>query len=79
MCLDVLSEEQIKEIQKGTLEEWGREIVEMGHRARQIIPMNTNVNDLTKEQKEEMFKLTSKAVLLGGYRLAYILNTIFAE
>ena len=78
-AIDVLSEEQIKEIQNGTLEEWGREIVEMGHLARQIIPQGSNVNELTKEQKEEMFKLTSKAVLLGGYRLAHILNTIFAE
>ncbi|MBR5808152.1 MAG: hypothetical protein IKY24_05970, partial [Alistipes sp.] len=78
-AIDVLSEEQIKEIQKGTLEEWGREIVEMGHLARQILPQGSNVNELTKEQKEEIFKLTSKAVLLGGYRLAHILNTIFAE
>ena len=77
--IDVLSEEEIKELQKGTLEQWGRDIAEMGHRARQIIPQGTNTAELTKEQKDEMFKLTSKAVLLGGYRLAHILNTIFAE
>ena len=34
---------------------------------------------LTKEQKKEIFEHTSKAVLIGGYRLAHILNTIFAE
>ena len=77
--IDVLSEEEIKEIQKGTLEDWGRDIAAMGLRAREIIPQGTNVAELTKEQKDEIFKLTSKAVLIGGYRLAHILNTIFAE
>lgn len=77
--IDVLSEAEIKELQKGTLEEWGKEIVEMGHHAREILPQDSNVAELTNQQKEDMFKLTSKAVLLGGYRLAYILNTIFAE
>ena len=77
--IDILSEEEIKDIQKGTLEEWGKDIVEMGHRAYEILPQGTNVANLTKEQKDEMFQLVSKAVLYGGYRLAYILNTIFAE
>lgn len=77
--IDVLSEAEIKEIQKGTLEEWTKDIIEMGHRAYEILPQGTNVAKLTKEQKEEMFKLTSKAVLIGGYRLAHIINTIFAE
>ena len=77
--IDVMSEEQIKEIQKGTLEDWGRDIAEMGHRAIEITPQGTNIATFTPEQKEDMFKLTSKAVLFGGYRLAYILNTIFAE
>ena len=77
--IDVLSGEEIKEIQKGTLEDWGKDIIEMGYRAREILPQGTNVADLTPEQKEEMFKLSSKAVLIGGYRLAYIINTIFAE
>ncbi len=78
-AIDTLSEEEIKAIQSGTLEDWSRDIIEMGHRARQIIPQGTNVAQLTKEQKEEVFKLTSKAVIIGGYRLAHVLNTIFAK
>ena len=77
--IDNLSEEEIKAIQSGTLEDWSRDIIEMGNRAYEIIPQGTNVAELTQEKKDEMLKLTSKAVLLGGYRLAYILNTIFAE
>ena len=77
--IDVLSEEEIKAIQKGTLEEWSLDIVEMGHRARQITPPGTDISQLTQEQKDEIFKLVSKATLYGGYRLAHILNTIFAE
>ncbi len=77
--IDNLSEEEIKQIQSGTLEDWSKDIIEMGHRAYEIIPQGTNIAELTKEKKEEMFELTSKAVLYGGYRLAYIINTIFAE
>lgn len=77
--IDTLSEEEIKAIQNGTLEEWSQDIIEMGHRAYEILPQGTNVAELTPKQKDEMFKHTSKAVLYGGYRLAHILNTIFAE
>ena len=78
-AIDTLSEEEIKAIQSGSLEEWSLDIIEMGHRAYEIIPQGTNVGKLTPAQKEEVFSLTSKAVLYGGYRLAHILNTIFAE
>lgn len=77
--IDTLSEDEIKAIQSGTLEEWSQDIIEMGHRAYEILPQGTNVAELTPKQKDEMFKHTSKAVLYGGYRLAHILNTIFAE
>jgi hypothetical protein len=77
--IDTLSEEEIKQIQSGTLEEWSNDIIEMGHRAYEILPQGTNVAELTKEKKAEMLELTSKAVLYGGYRLAHILNTIFAK
>jgi hypothetical protein len=79
VMMDVLSEEDIKAIQKGTLEEWSLDIVEMGHRARQITPPGTDISKLTQEQKDEIFNLVTKATLYGGYRLAHILNTIFAE
>lgn len=78
-AIDTLSEEEIKKIQSGTLEEWSKDIIEMGHRAYEIIPQGTNVGELTKEQKEEVFELTSKAVLYGGYRLAHVINSIFAK
>ncbi len=77
--IDTLSEEEIKQIQSGTLEEWSKDIIEMGHRAYEILPQGSNVSELTKEQKQEMFELTSKAVLYGGYRLAHIINSIFAK
>lgn len=77
--IDVLSEEEIKAIQSGTLEEWSQDIIEMGHQAYEILPQGTDISKMPQSQKEEMFKLVSKATLIGGYRLAHILNTIFAE
>ena len=77
--IDVILPHEVKQIQSGTLEEWSNDIIEMGHRAYEILPQGSNVSELTKEQKQEMFELTSKAVLYGGYRLAHILNTIFAK
>jgi hypothetical protein len=50
--IDTLSEEEIKQIQSGTLEEWSEDIIEMGHRAYEIIPQGTNIAELTKEKKE---------------------------
>jgi hypothetical protein len=77
--IDVLSEEEIKAIQAGTLEDWSQDMIEMAHRLYEITPQGTDVGALTKEQKKEVFDIASKGVLFGAYRLAHIINTIFAE
>ena len=39
----------------------------------------TDIAKLTKEQVEQVHDLADHAILIGAYRLAYVLNTIFAE
>lgn len=77
--IDTYSPEEIQKIQGGTLEDWGRELVQFGHRARKITPKDTDVAKLTKEQKKEVYALADEAAVKGAYRLAHILNTIFSD
>ncbi len=77
--VDKVSPEQAAAWQSGTLEDWGRDIVKFGHRARAITPEGTDISKMTKEQKEASIALTNEAILMGGYRLAYVLNTIFSD
>ena len=53
--------------------------MKFGHRARAITPEGTDISKMTKEQKEASIALTNEAILMGGYRLAYVLNTIFSD
>ena len=77
--IDRISPEQAAAWQSGTLEEWGRDIVKLGHRARQITPEGTDVATMTKEQKAASRQLTNDAIAMGAYRMAHILNTIFSD
>ena len=67
-----------KDIQKG-IDGWSKIIIRNAHQAYAIIPEGTDLAKLTKEQKEQVHELADYAVLVGAYRLAYVLNTIFKE
>lgn len=77
--VDKVSPEQVAAWQSGTLEDWGRDIVELGHRAHEITTEGMDVSKMTKEQRAASIALTDEAILMGGYRLAYVLNTIFSD
>ena len=77
--IDVLTPEQVAKIQSGSIEDWTFEFVQYGHRARKLTPPGTDVAHLTSEQEQAAAALADEAVVVGGYRLAYILNTIFAD
>ena len=77
--IDNVSPEQVAAWQSGALEDWGRDIVKLGHRARQITTKDMDVAKMTKEQKAASIALTDEAILMGAYRLAYVLNTIFSD
>ena len=77
--VDKVSPEQAAAWQSGTVEDWGRDIVKLGHRAHEITTEGMDVSKMTKEQKAASIALTNEAILMGGYRLAYVLNTIFSD
>ena len=67
-----------KDLQKG-IDSWGKGIIKRAHRAYAILPEGTDLAKLTKEQKAQVHELADESILIGGYRLAYVLNTIFKE
>ena len=67
-----------KDLQKG-IDSWGKDIIKRAHRAYAILPEGTDLAKLTKEQKAQVHELADESILIGGYRLAYVLNTIFKE
>jgi hypothetical protein len=77
--IDTISPEQAQAWQSGTIEDWGRDCVKLGHRARAITTEGTDTSKMTTEQKEASIALTNDAIAMGAYRLAYVLNTIFSD
>ena len=85
--VDVVSPKQSKKWQKGLeqkdlqagINSWGKDCIKRAHMAYDIIPEGTDIAKLTKEQQKQVHDLTDRAILVGAYRLAYVLNTIFAE
>ena len=67
-----------KDLQKG-IDSWGKGIIKRAHRAYAILPEGTDLAKLTNEQKAQVHELADESILIGGYRLAYVLNTIFKE
>lgn len=67
-----------KDIQKG-IDSWGKIIIKNAIEAYAIIPEGTDIAKLSNEQVEQLHNLADHAVLVGAYRLAYVLNTIFKE
>ena len=67
-----------KDLQKG-IDSWGKGIIKRAHRAYAILPEDTDLAKLTNEQKAQVHELADESILIGGYRLAYVLNTIFKE
>ena len=85
--VDVVSPKQSKKWQKGLeqkdlqkgIDSWGKGIIKRAHRAYAILPEGTDLAELTNEQKAQVHELADESILIGGYRLAYVLNTIFKE
>ena len=67
-----------KNLQKG-IGSWDKIIIENAREAYAIIPEGTDIAKMTKEHKEQFNNLADRAILVGAYRLAYVLNTIFKE
>ena len=78
-AVDKVSKKRVAEIQSGSLEDWGRDIIRLAHRSIEIVPKGTDVAYMSEEQTDAVRELVYEAAVLGAYRLAYVLNTIFAD
>ncbi len=77
--IDKVSKRQVKVWQSGTLTDWGRDIAKAGHRGFELFPEGKDILKMSKEEKEPILELADEMALMAAYRLAYVLNTIFAD
>lgn len=77
--VDKLTPKQVKKIQKGSYETWGKDILKQTHRIYSITTPNKEITKLSAEEKREVLALADEMAMKAAYRLAYILNTIFAK
>ena len=74
-----VSKKRAAEIQSGSLEDWGRDIVSLAQRSIVIVPKGTDVAKMTEEQVVAVRELVFDAAVMGAYRLAHVINTIFSD
>ena len=77
--VDKVSPSQAKKWQKGSLEDWGRDIIKQAHRVYEITPRGVDLAELTVEQQDAVNTLADEMALRGAYRLAHVLNKIFRK
>ena len=77
--VDKISRKQAKAWQSGTLEDWGRDLAKAGHQGFELFPDGTDVAKMSKKELKAVKALSDKQAMMGAYRLAYVLNTIFAD
>jgi hypothetical protein len=77
--VDKVSRKRAKAYQSGTLEDWGRDIARGAHRGHKIYPEGGDFAQLNKKTKKATSALADEMAMQAAYRLAYVLNTIFAD
>lgn len=77
--VDKVKPKQAQKWQKGTLDDWARDIIKQAHRSYKITPKDTDISKLTDADVAKVHALSDEMALKAAYRLAYVLNTIFAE
>lgn len=77
--VDRVPKKKVAEIQSGSLEDWGRDIVKLAQRSREVVPKGTDVATMPEEQVEAVREVVFDAAVMGAYRLAHVINTIFAD
>ena len=85
--VDVVSPKESKKWQKGLenrdlkagISSWGKDCIQRAKQGHEIIPEGTDLAKMSKEQQKQVHDLADRAILVGAYRLAYVLNTIFKE
>ena len=74
-----VSKKRAAEIQGGSLEDWGRDIVSLAQRSIRLVPKGTDVAKMPEDQVVEVRELVFDAAVMGAYRLAHVINIIFSD
>ena len=72
-----LSKKEIKKICKGSLTDWVKQCVQDNRASFKYIVAGEDFAKIPKEQHDEMVALADRQLQLAGYRLAFLLNSIF--
>ena len=76
---EVVSAKQIKRYCKGTPEQWAVEQARIMRCTYELYEHEAEYRELPLEVRNKIVKLTNDNLFKAGYRLAYLLNTIFAK
>lgn len=74
---DTFSDKARKKIMKGDAIAWGRDCIKEAPKLYVVTPREMDIADITKEERDAIWKFADRMVAKGGYRLAAILNEIF--
>ena len=76
--IDKLTPKQAKRVVKGTAIKWYyAEMQDLVHYCIDTTPRTGHINDIPKKRRLEMRDICDERVVVGGYRLAHIMNEIF--
>ena len=76
---EVATDKQIKRYCKGTPEAWAMTQAAIMRRTYELYEDGAEYTKLPLEVRNEMIQLTNDNIFKAGYRLAYLLNKIFAK
>ena len=77
--LDVYSKKQKASVVSGNAHTWGLEGAVLMREPIDLMPAGSYFNQLPTETVERMREICDRQLLVAGYRLAHILNTIFDD
>lgn len=77
--VDKISRKQAKAWQSGSLEDWGRDLAKGAIRRYDLLPDGTEITNMSKAEMEAVTSLADEMAMMAAYRLAHVLNTIFAD
>lgn len=76
---DKASKRDIAKMGKGTAQQWGEEQAREIRKAYTLFERNAQWNDLSAEEREAITRFVDENLLKASYRLAHMLNTLFAK
>ena len=76
---DTLTEAEIAQICQGTPNDWALANAEQMREIYTLLPVHSEVTEISEQNHERMKQIAMQQALVGGYRLAKVLNDIFSK